>query len=130
MKVITPMWPDPFGTSQGTTSYHRDLVGLGDLSAVRAHVKTLGGSINDVVLAAYFLSISDLTGHCDPIPIFFPVNLRQHLNDGSRVMSNQAANVSFIIGRKAGEGMDEVLPRVIGETKVSQGRTDRHRRTG
>src|SRR5665647_762183 len=62
--------------------------------------------------------MSDLTGHRGPITIFFPVNLRQHLNDGSRVMSNQAANVCFTVERKVGEGIEEVLPRVIEETKI------------
>ncbi|ACL17046.1 condensation domain-containing protein [Methanosphaerula palustris] len=118
MKVINPMWPDPFGTSRKPSSYHRDWVSPSELERVHTHVRTLGGTINDAVMAAYYLSISDLTGHCEPMAIFFPVNLRQHQNDGSRVMSNQANNVCFMMERRAGEEIEEILPRVIEETKI------------
>lgn len=117
MKVINPMWPDPFGTSCQPSSFHRDWIGLPVLEAIRMHVRTLGGNINDTVTAAYYLAMSDLTGHRSPMAVFFPVNLRQHLNDGSRVMSNQANNVCFTLERTAEEGMVEVLPRVIEATK-------------
>ena len=117
MNVISPMWPDPFGTSQAPISFHRECISPPVLAAIRAHAKSIGGNLNDAVLATYYLAMSDLTGHREPIEIYFPVNLRQHLNDGSRVMSNQAANVCFTLGRRAGEGMEEILPRVIGETK-------------
>jgi len=117
MKVIDPMWPDPFGTSQEPSSFHRECIARDELDAIRARAKLLGGNINDVITAAYYLAMSDLTGHHGPFSLFFPVNLRQHLSDGSRVMSNQATNVSFLIERKAGEGMDEILPRVIREIR-------------
>jgi len=118
MRVINPMWPDPFGTSEEPGSFHKECVSPRKLAAVRAHARALGGSVNDAVLAAYSLALTDLTGHTAPIEIYFPVNLRQHLNDGSRVMSNQATNVCFVLGRKEGEGMEEVLPRIIEKTKV------------
>jgi NRPS condensation-like uncharacterized protein len=118
MKIINPMWPDPFGTSLQPSSYHRDCISFPVLEAVRAHTRTLGGTINDAVMAAYYLSMSDLTGYRGPVAIFFPVNLRQHLKDKSRVMSNQATNVCVTIERKEGEGMEEVLSRIILETKV------------
>ncbi|MDD1690720.1 MAG: hypothetical protein LUQ66_08675 [Methanoregula sp.] len=117
MNVINPMWPNPFGTSGGPTSYHRECITPSVLEAIRSHTKKAGGNINDAVMAAYFLSMSDLTGYNGPIDIFFPVNLRQHLNDGSRVMSNQAVNVSFVLRRVDGEGMHELLPRVIEGTR-------------
>ncbi|GAB7016267.1 hypothetical protein JCM10550A_16350 [Methanogenium cariaci] len=118
MKVINPLWPDPFGTSREASAFHRECISPPDLGAMRSRTRALGGSINDLVMAAYFLSMSDLTGHRGPVDIFFPVNLRQHLNDGSRVMSNQSANVSFALVRKEGEGMEEILSRVIRETKL------------
>jgi NRPS condensation-like uncharacterized protein len=118
MKVINPMWPDPFGTSQGPSSFHRDIIGPETLRAIKARARALGGSINDAMMAAYFLSMSDLTGHMGPVAIFFPVNLRQHLDDGSRVMSNQATNVCFTLERKEGDGIAEVLSRVIDETRI------------
>lgn len=118
MRMIDPLWPDPFGTSRQPSSYHRECVSPTVLEAVRAHVGTLGGTMNDAVMAAYYLSMSDLTGHRGPMAVFFPVNLRQHLDDGSRVMSNQATNVCFTLERTAGEGMEEVLPRVIEETAI------------
>ena len=118
MKVVNPLWPDPFGTSCEPSDYHRECVSSPVLEAIRTRARALGGSINDAVIAAYFLSMSDLTGHMGPVDIFFPVNLRRHKNDGSRVMSNQAANVCIALERKEGEGMAEILPRVIRETKL------------
>jgi NRPS condensation-like uncharacterized protein len=115
--MIDPMWPDPFGISDQPSSFHRDVIPPEILEGVRAHARRLGGNVNDVLMAAYFLSMSDLTGHNGPMNLFFPVNLRQHLDDGSRVMSNQATNVCFPLDRAAGEGMEEILVRVIGETR-------------
>jgi NRPS condensation-like uncharacterized protein len=117
MRVINPMWPDPFGTCQEPSSFHRHCISPDVLEKIHAHAKTRGGSINDAVMAAYYLSMSDLTGHRKPIDIFFPVNLRQHLNDHSRVMSNQANNVCIVLERRDGDGMDEILCRVIKQTK-------------
>jgi len=117
MEVIDPMWPDPFGRSDAPASFHRECISAGELAAINACTKTMGGTVNDAILAAYFLAISDLTGHNGPLPLFFPVNLRRHLADGSRVMSNQAANVSIPVERKTGEGMAEILPRIIRETR-------------
>ena len=117
IRVINPMWPDPFGTCREPASFHRQCISPGELEEIHAHAKALGGSINDAVIAAYYLSISDLTGYTKPIDIFFPVNLRQHLNDSSRVMSNQANNVCIILERKGDEGIDEILSRVIEQTK-------------
>ncbi len=116
MRMIDPLWPDPFGTSRQPSSFHRECVSPPALEAVRAHVGALGGTLNDAVMAAYYLAMSDLTGHRGPMAVFFPVNLRQHLDDGSRVMSNQATNVCFTLEREAGEGMAEILPRVIEAT--------------
>ena len=118
MQVIDPMWPDPFGTSQGPVSFHRECISPPVLAAIHAHAKKCGGSTNDAILAAYFLAISDVTGYRGPVSLFFPVNLRRYLTDGSRVMSNQATNVSFPLERKPGEGMDAILPRVIHETRI------------
>jgi NRPS condensation-like uncharacterized protein len=118
MKVINPLWPDPFGTSRKPSSYHRTCISPPALKDIHKGVKTLGGSINDALLAAYYLTMSDLTGYTDPIAIFFPVNIRQHMTDGSRVMSNQATNVCFTVDRKPGDGMEELLPRVIGEINI------------
>jgi NRPS condensation-like uncharacterized protein len=116
--AINSLWPDPFGTSSAPSSYHRECISTATLGAIRTRVKGMGGNLNDLVMAAYFLAMSDLTGHPGPIDIFFPVNLRQHLDDGSRVMSNQAANVSFMLERQDGEGMIEILPRIIAATRA------------
>jgi NRPS condensation-like uncharacterized protein len=118
MRVINPLWPDPFGTSRQPGSFHRECISATVLEAVRSRARALGGNINDAVMGAYFLAMSDLTGHRGPIDLFFPVNLRQHLNDGSRIMSNQATNVSFPLERKVGEGMEEILPRVIDNMRL------------
>lgn len=114
--VINPLWPDPFGTSRAPSSFHRDRVSPPALEAVRARARALGGNLNDAVMASYYLALSDLTGHHGPVDVFFPVDLRRHLDDGSRVMSNQAANVSITLERAPGEEMAEVLPRVIKAT--------------
>ncbi len=121
MNVINPLWPDPFGTSREPSDFHRECVSSPVVEAIHSRARALGGIINDVLMAAYFLSMSDLTGHMGPIDIFFPVNLRQHKNDGSRVMSNQSANVCFTLECRVGEGMEEILPRVIRETKLLKG---------
>jgi len=120
-RMIDPLWPDPFGTSGGPATFHRDCISPPDLEKIRAKAKRRGGNLNDAVMAAYFLAMSDLTGHNGPIPLFFPVNLRQHKDNGFRVMSNQAANVCITIGRSNNEGMEEILPRVIAETKILKG---------
>lgn len=116
MRMLDPFWPDPFGTAEGPSSFHRETLQPRELEALRRNARAYGGNINDAVLAAYFLALSDLTGHPGPRPVYFPVNLRAHLNDGSRVMSNQSANVCFPLARNAGEGMEGILPRVIRET--------------
>jgi NRPS condensation-like uncharacterized protein len=118
MRVINPMWPDPFGTSRQPSSYHRVFISPAEVEAIRAHARSLKGSVNDVLLASYFLTLSELTGNRGPVDLFFPVSLRQHLKDGSRVMSNQATNVCFVLERKEGEGMKEILPRIIEETRL------------
>ena len=117
MQVINPMWPDPFGRAEGPTSFHRERVEPAVLASIRDHARGVGGTLNDAILAAYYLAMTDLTGHCDPIAVFFPVNLRQHLSDGSRVMTNQATNVCIPLERPPGEGVDEVLCRVIDGTR-------------
>jgi NRPS condensation-like uncharacterized protein len=116
VKQINPMWPDPFGTSEAPSSFHRDIVDPETLLELKIRTRALGGSINDAMMAAYFLSMSDLTGHRGPVAMFFPVNLRQHLNNGSRVMSNQATNACFTLEWKEKDGIKEVLSRVIKET--------------
>ena len=116
MMVIDPLWPDPFGTSHSPSTYHLTRINPEILGAVRRNVGILGGNVNDAVIASYFLAMSDLTQYGGPIAVFFPVNLRQHLADGSRLMSNQATNVHFVIERRSDEGMAEILPRIIRET--------------
>jgi NRPS condensation-like uncharacterized protein len=123
MLVINPLWPDPFGTSKHPASFHREHISPPVVEAIRARARMPGGNVNDVVMAAYFLAMSDLTGQMGPVEIFFPVNLRQHLNDGSRVMSNQATNVCFALERREGEGMEEILSCVIKETKRLKGKS-------
>jgi NRPS condensation-like uncharacterized protein len=117
MEVIDPVWPDPFGRSDAPPTFHRECIGAQELAAINSATKKLGGTLNDAILAAYFLAISDCTGCNGPISLFFPVNLRRHLANGSRVMSNQAANVSIPVERKPGEGMAGLLPRIIRETR-------------
>jgi len=117
VNVENPMWRDPFGTSRQPSSYHKDTVSPAEVRAIHAHVKSLGGNMNDAVMASYFLALCDLTGQTAPMDLFFPVNLRQHLKDGSRVMCNQSTNVCFRLARPHAEGMEEILPRVIDETR-------------
>lgn len=117
MKVINPLWPDPFGTSRDPSSFHRDALQPAELDGIRRSVRQIGGTVNDAVMAAYYLTLREITGHREVIDIFFPVNLRQHLRDGSRVMTNQSANVSFPMTCRPGEGLEEILPRVVEETR-------------
>ncbi|MCK9581796.1 MAG: hypothetical protein M0Q92_15300, partial [Methanoregula sp.] len=48
MKVINPMWPDPFGTSDQPPSFHREHISADLLEEIRLRARTLGGNINDV----------------------------------------------------------------------------------
>jgi NRPS condensation-like uncharacterized protein len=121
VRILDPMWPDPLGTSNAASDYHLRAISREDVDRIRQKAKALGGTLNDALMAAYFLSMSDITGAKGPMRVFFPVNLRQHLKDCSRQMSNQSANVGFPLERRAGEGMASILPRVIAETKVLKG---------
>jgi len=114
--IIDPMWPRPCGTSNAPSTYHRAVVGSPGLASIKELAKARGGTVNDVLMAAYFMAMSDLTGHMGPQHVFFPVNLRRYLQDGSRVMSNQAVNVSFTLERERGEKMPQILDKVIRET--------------
>jgi NRPS condensation-like uncharacterized protein len=118
VRILNPMWPDPFGSSSAPSDYHRRVLAQAEVNDIKRKAKMMGGTLNDALMAAYFLAMSDLTGANGPMSIFFPVNLRQHLKDCSRQMSNQSANVGFPIERRPGEGMAEIMPRVIAETKV------------
>jgi NRPS condensation-like uncharacterized protein len=119
--IIDPMWPRPCGTSDAPSTYHRAVVGSQGLASMKGRAKARGGTVNDLLMAAYFMAMSDLTGHMGPQHVFFPVNLRRYLKDGSRVMSNQAVNVSFTLERKGGERMSQILDKVIGETSRMKG---------
>lgn len=114
--IIDPMWPSPCGRSKARSTYHRAVVSPEGVGSIRTLARRHGGTVNDVLMAAYFLSLSDLTGHNGPQHLFFPVDLRRYLADGSRVMSNQAVNVSFTIAREKGEGMPQILDKVVRET--------------
>lgn len=124
MKIIDPMWPDPFGTSDQPFDYHRIIISPDELSALKSGAKKSGASINDAILSAYFMTMSTLTGHYGPIDIFYPVNLRQYLSDDSRVMSNQSANVSITLERRAQDTIKEILLQVSQKTaKIKRNKT-------
>lgn len=114
--LINPMWPSPCAPSKAPSDYHRAVIAPEGLSSIKKMAKASGGTVNDVFLAAYFLALSDLTGHNGPQSVFFPVDLRRYLTDGSRGMTNQSANVSITVYRDPGEGMAEMLARISEET--------------
>jgi NRPS condensation-like uncharacterized protein len=116
IEMIDTLWPSPCGRSQAPSMYHRAIVSSEGIGAIKKDAKAHRGTINDVLMAAYFLSMSDLTGHMGPQKLFFPVDLRRYLKDGSRVMSNQSANIGFPMMREPGEGMPQILDKVIRET--------------
>ncbi len=114
--VINPMWPSPCGPSEAPSTFHRALIPAEGIERIRDLAHANGGTINDVLMAAYFLSMSDLTGYDGPLDVFFPVDLRRYLPNGSREMTNQAANVSYPLTRAKGEGMPEVLRGIVDQT--------------
>jgi NRPS condensation-like uncharacterized protein len=116
LEGVTSMWPSPCGPSTAPSTYHRAIIPAAGVENIRKLAHAHGGTINDALMAAYFLSMSDLTGYDGPLKLFFPVNLRRYLSDGSREMSNQAANVGFPLVRAQGEGMPEVLDHIIDQT--------------
>lgn len=119
--LINPMWPRRCAASSAPASFHRAIISAEGLESIKRLAKEHSGTVNDVLLASYFLTMSELTGHYGPQNLFIPVNLRRHLTDGSRVMSNQSANVSFIVTRQPGEGMGPLLDKVVAETSRMKG---------
>lgn len=117
-RLTDSLWPDPFGTSDGATKFHRATIPQADLEAVRRCAKARGGNINDALIAAYFVTVTGITGYTGEKTVFFPVNLRQHLSDGSRVMSNQSTNVGILLARNEGDGIGAVLSQVIAKTSA------------
>jgi NRPS condensation-like uncharacterized protein len=117
MEKDTSMWPSFCGRSREPSSYHRAVIPHEEVLRIKQAAHACGGTINDVLLSAYFLSLSDLTGNKQPQSISFPVNLRQHLTDGTRIMSNQAANISFPLQYEPGDRTEATLSKVIKETK-------------
>jgi NRPS condensation-like uncharacterized protein len=97
------------------------IISEGGVEAIKRLGKGHSGTVNDVLLAAYFYTMSELTGHLGPQNLFIPVNLRKHLPDGSRTMSNQSANVSFVVTRLPGEGIGTLLDKIVAETSRMKG---------
>jgi NRPS condensation-like uncharacterized protein len=117
LEMSTSMWPSICGRSKERSSFHRAVIFPEDVLRIKQAAHTCGGTVNDVLLSAYFLSLSELTGSHGPQSLSFPVNLRQHLNDGTRIMSNQAANISFPLQNGPGDRMEATLSKVVKETK-------------
>lgn len=117
LDIENSMWPSICGRSQQPSSYHRAVIPHEDVQRIKQAANACGGTINDLLLSAYFLSLSDMTGDRGVYNLSFPVNLRRHLTDGTRIMSNQAANISFPISRETGEGTEATMAKVIKETK-------------
>ncbi len=117
METVPSTWPSLCGKSRGPSTYHKAVISADQVLQIKQAAHACGGTVNDVLLAAFYLSLSDLTGQKGLQRMSFPVNLRQHLGDGSRVMSNQAANVSFSIKGGPGEGTQATLSKVVKETQ-------------
>jgi NRPS condensation-like uncharacterized protein len=117
MGMGSSLWPSICGRCREPSSYHRAVIHKEEVQRIKLAANANGGTINDVLLSAHYLSLSDITGSSGLKNISFPVNLRKHLNDGTRIMSNQAANVSFPLQREGGEGTVSMLTKVIRETK-------------
>lgn len=116
LSMADSMWPAPCGPSKAPFAFHRAVLGLDHVNRIKRSARAHGGTVNDAILCAFFLSMSDLTGHMGPQTVCFPVNLRQHLEGNVRPLSNQAANVCFPLTRAPGEGWNEILDKVIGAT--------------
>lgn len=116
--LINPMWPNPFPPSKAPSTYHRTIICPEGMATLKGVAKDHGGTINDLFMAAYFLAMSDLTGHDGPQGLFFPVDLRRYLTDGSRIMSNQSANVSIVMVREPGDDIGKILDKVVRETAM------------
>jgi NRPS condensation-like uncharacterized protein len=117
MEMDTSMWPSICGQCKEPSLYHRAVILPEEVQRIKKIVNEYGGTINDLLLSAYFLSMGDITGSHGPKSISFPVNLRQHLTDCERIMSNQAANVSFPIQGEPGDGIEATLSKVVKETR-------------
>ena len=110
LELADTMWPMHVPISSAPSSFHKATVGPDGIRALKARAARCGGTINDLLMAAYYLTMTELTDSYGDHGLSFPVNLRQHLSDGSRLMSNQSANVTFKLSSRRGEGMEQVLP--------------------
>ena len=82
-EVETSMWPSICGRSRDPSLYHRAVIPQDEVQRIKQAANRCGGTINDLLLSAHFLTLSDMTGHRGPHSLSFPVNLRKHLNDGT-----------------------------------------------
>ena len=117
MEMDTSMWPSICGRSHEPSSFHRAVIPHEEVQRIKQAAHIYGGTINDALLSSHFLSLSDMTGQQGPQGLSFPVNLRKHLTDGTRIMSNQAANVSIPIHREPTDRTEAMLAKVVKETK-------------
>lgn len=118
METMDPMWPSLCQATDAAWSLHRAKVPQFDLASAKQAAGILGGTLNDVLIAAFFLAMSDMTGHNGPQNIFMPVNLRRYKEDTSMLVSNQSSNVRLVLDRYPGEGMREILSKVISQTNA------------
>jgi NRPS condensation-like uncharacterized protein len=118
METMDPMWPSLCPPTDAGWSMHRAKVSQTDLISAKQTAHRLFGTLNDVLIASFFLALSDLTGRNGPQNIFMPVDLRRHLRDQRRMVSNQSGNVCLVLDRRPDEGMQEILSQVISRTKA------------
>lgn len=118
METMDPMWPSLCPSTDAGWSMHRAKISQTELVLAKRAARRLHGTLNDVIIAAFFLAMSDLTGRNGPQNIFMPVDLRRHLDDPKRLISNQSGNVHLVLDRLPAEGMREMMSKVISQTNA------------
>lgn len=82
---------------------------------IRQYCKQKGCTINDALLAAYFLALFEVVGPRvgEPLAIQVTVDLRKYLQDeGAAAICNLGSSLFPVVARKEGQGFEDVLAEV------------------
>ncbi len=106
---------------RGDVSYISAWVEPDTFRAARALGRTKGATVNDVVLTALYRTFDKLVGATPGgrTPILTTVDLRKHLAEGTKTaVANISSAWTVHLRAVEGEGFDDTLARVVGETRA------------
>ncbi len=124
-------WPAPEMTPGGERVYVQAAVEPAVLTAAARKGKSVGATVNDILLTAYFRALYRLL-EPEPgsrTPVMTTVDLRRHLPTGTKTaLANMSAFWNVVVPPVDGEGFEGALVRVVKATRAwkqaGAGRTD------